>query len=72
MSEEKQDPRERADRFRACAARLRIVAHMARAPISPEYVEELARDLDRYAEDLEHPDASAAAPLPAGAAVRAG
>lgn len=45
---------ELANRFRACAARLRSVAAMAPGdPITPDYVEELAREFDRCAEALE-------------------
>ena len=41
-------------RFRTCAARLRSVAVLAPGGlITPEYVEELARELDLYADALE-------------------
>lgn len=53
MSEE-HDPIEHANRYRACAARLRKVAASASGePFGPEFVEELASEFDRYAEALE-------------------
>jgi hypothetical protein len=51
--EEEDESPELARRCRACAARLQATAAIASGSLGTDYVQKLARDLERYADHLE-------------------